>query len=35
MLHSNVPDDFDDPEIDEAALDGGPHVLDWDDFTDN
>lgn len=27
------PEDFDDFEIDEDALDEGPLVLDWDDYT--
>jgi hypothetical protein len=32
QLEDMFPEDLDDREIDEAALDSGPHVLDWDDF---
>ncbi len=32
QLEDLFPEDFDDLEIDEAALDDGPLVFDWDEY---
>ena len=32
QMEDLFPDDFDDLEIDEESLDGGPLVFDWDEY---